>query len=81
MALFKEKKKGLLGGLFAAFSRVDEDFLDELEERLILADAGVETAEAAVDALRQEKKLKGDEVQAKLAEILTAQQTFFLLLE
>ncbi len=73
MALFKEKKKGLLGGLFAAFSRVDEDFLDELEERLILADAGVETAEAAVDALRQEKRLKGDEVQAKLAEILTAQ--------
>ena len=73
MALFKEKKKGLLGGLFSAFSRVDEDFLDELEERLILADAGVETAEVAVDALRQEKKLKGGEVQAKLVDILTAQ--------
>ena len=71
MALFKEKKKGLLGGLFAAFSRVDEDFLDELEERLILADAGVETAEEAVDALRREKKLKGPEVQAKLVDILT----------
>ena len=73
MALFKEKKKGLLGGLFSAFSRVDEDFLDELEERLILADAGVETAEAAVEALRREKKLKGGEVQAKLVDILTAQ--------
>ncbi len=72
MALFKEKKKGLLGGLFSAFSRVDEDFLDELEERLILADTGVETAEEAVDALRREKKLKGPEVQAKLAEILVA---------
>ena len=71
MALFKEKKKGLLGGLFAAFSRVDEDFLDELEERLILADAGVETAEEAVDALRREKKLKGPEVQAKLVDLLT----------
>ncbi len=71
MALFKEKKKGLLGGLFSAFSRVDEDFLDELEERLILADAGVETAEAAVDALRQAKGLKGPEVQEKLTEILT----------
>ena len=73
MALFKEKKKGLLGGLFSAFSGVDEDFLDELEERLILADAGVETAELAVDALRQEKKLKGADVQAKLADILTAE--------
>ncbi len=73
MALFKEKKKGLFGGMFSAFSRVDEDFLDELEERLILADAGVETAEAAVEALRQEKGLKGDAVQAKLVDILTAQ--------
>ena len=73
MALFKEKKKGLLGGLFAAFSGVDEDFLDELEERLILADAGVETAELAVETLRREKKLKGADVQAKLADILTEQ--------
>ncbi len=71
MALFKEKKKGLFGGLFSAFDRVDEDFLDELEERLILADAGVETAEAAVDALRREKGLKGDAVQARLVDILT----------
>ena len=71
MALFKEKKKGLLGGLFSAFSRVDEDFLDELEERLILADTGLETAELAVDALRQEKKLKRQEVQEKLVDILT----------
>ncbi len=73
MALFKEKKKGLLGGLFSAFSGVDEDFLDELEERLILADTGVETAELAVEALRQEKKLRGADVQAKLADILTAE--------
>ncbi len=73
MALFKEKKKGLFGGLFSAFSGVDEDFLDELEERLILADAGVETAEDAVEALRREKKLKGDQVQAKLVDILTAE--------
>ena len=71
MALFNEKKKGLLGGLFSAFSRVDEDFLDELEERLIRADAGVETAETAVEALRQAKGLKGSEVQEKLADILT----------
>ena len=73
MALFKEKKKGLLSGLFSAFSGVDEDFLDELEERLILADTGVETAELAVDALRSEKGLKGAAVQQRLTEILTAE--------
>ncbi len=73
MSLFKEKKKGLLGGLFSAFSRVDEDFLEELEERLILADAGVETAETAVEALRKEKGLKGEAVQKRLAEILTGE--------
>ena len=71
MALFKEKKKGFLSGLFSAFSGVDEDFLDELEERLILADAGIETAEEAVEALRKEKHLKGDAVQEKLVDILT----------
>ena len=67
----EKKKKGLLSGLFAAFSRVDEDFLEELEERLILADAGVEVAETAVEALRSEKGLKGDAVQDKLVDILT----------
>ena len=71
MALFKEKKKGFLSGLFSSFSKVDEDFLDELEERLILADAGIETAELAVEALRKEKGLKGEAIQAKLVDILT----------
>ena len=67
----EKKKKGLLSGLFAAFSRIDEDFLEELEERLILADAGVEVAETAVEALRREKGLKGGAVQDKLVDILT----------
>ncbi|MCD7749638.1 MAG: signal recognition particle-docking protein FtsY [Oscillospiraceae bacterium] len=71
MALFSDKKKGFLSGLFSAFSGVDEDFLDELEEKLILADAGVETAEQAVEALRQQKGLKGDQVRQKLIDILT----------
>ncbi len=70
MALFKEKKKGFLSGLFSAFSGVDEDFLDELEERLILADAGIETAEAAVEELREQKGLKGEAVREALVDIL-----------
>lgn len=71
MALFKDKKKGFLSGLFSAFSGVDEDFLDELEEKLILADAGVEVAERAVEELRSQKGLKGDEVRKALVDILT----------
>ncbi|MCD7768861.1 MAG: signal recognition particle receptor subunit alpha, partial [Oscillospiraceae bacterium] len=71
MALFSDKKKGFLSGLFSAFSGVDEDFLDELEEKLILADAGIETAEQAVEALRQQKGLKGEQVRQKLVDILT----------
>ncbi len=50
---------------------MDEDFLDELEEKLILADAGIETAEQAVEALRQQKGLKGEQVRQKLVDILT----------
>ncbi|MCD8322501.1 MAG: signal recognition particle-docking protein FtsY [Oscillospiraceae bacterium] len=71
MALFGDKKKGFLSGLFSAFSGVDEDFLDELEEKLILADTGIETAEQTVEALRQQKGLKGEQVRQKLVDILT----------
>ena len=71
MALFKDKKKGFLSGLFSAFSGVDEDFLDELEEKLILADAGIEVAERAVEELRERKGLKGEEVRNALVDILT----------
>ena len=73
MALFKEKKKGFLSGLFSAFSGVDEDFLDELEEKLILADAGIEVAEQAVEELRAQKGLKGEAVKDALVDILTRQ--------
>ena len=74
MALFKEKKKGFLSGIFSGMSRVDEDFLDELEEKLILADAGVEVAEYAAEELRGAKGIKGEEaIREKLVDILTAQ--------
>ena len=76
MALFK-KQKGGLGGLFAGFRALDEDFLEELEELLILADAGVETACEAVEELRERaksQKLKGnEEVRSALCDILAEQ--------
>ena len=85
MGIFDKLKKGLtktrqavggaIGGVFSAFSRVDEAFFEELEEALILADLGVDTSVRAVDALRsacREKKLKDkDAVRAALIDILT----------
>ena len=45
-----------LGGVFSGFSELDDDFYDELEERLILADLGVDTAVKTVDCLRKTAK-------------------------
>ena len=84
MGFFEKIKKGLsktrqamastLGGVFAGFGGVDEDFYEELEECLILADLGVETAGKAVEQLRQlvrERKLReAEEVRAALREVL-----------
>jgi len=66
MGFFDKIKAGLtktrdalsntLGGVFTGFSEIDDDFYDELEECLILADLGVETAGKAVSALRKTVK-------------------------
>jgi len=42
-----------IGGIFAGFHGIDDDFYDELEESLILADLGVDTAVSAVEKLRE----------------------------
>ena len=62
MGLFDKIKAGLtktrdamastLGSVFSGFSEIDDDFYDELEECLILADLGVDTAVKATDRLR-----------------------------
>ena len=46
-----------LKGLFG-LSTIDDDFYDELEETLILADIGVETTEALIDELRDAEDAK-----------------------
>ncbi len=66
MGFFDKIKTGLtktrnalantLGGVFSGFSEIDDDFYDELEECLILADLGVETATKATDLLRKQVK-------------------------
>ena len=61
--------------LFSGGSEIDDDFYDELEESLILADLGVETATKATAALRKtvrEKRLtQADQARDALKEILT----------
>ena len=47
----REALSDTLGSVFAA-SEIDEDFYDELEESLILADLGMDTAIRAVSRLR-----------------------------
>ena len=84
MGFFDKIKAGLtktrdalsntLGSVFSGFSQIDDDFYDELEESLILADLGVDTAVKATDKLRKvirEQHLKTpEEAKAALKEIL-----------
>ena len=64
MGFFDKIKEGLtktrkaiastLGSVFSGFTEIDDDFYDELEECLILADLGVSTSGKAVQALKKE---------------------------
>jgi fused signal recognition particle receptor len=42
--------------IFSAFSSIDEDFYEELEETLIMADIGINTTSAILDNLREKVK-------------------------
>ena len=89
MGFFDKIKAGLsktrsalsntLGSVFSGFSQIDDDFYDELEESLILADLGVDTALKATERLRKavkEQHLKTpEEAKAALKDILTQMLT------
>ena len=74
MAKTRNALSNTLGGVFSGFSQIDDDFYDELEECLILADLGVETTTKAVARLRKaikEQHLKTpDEARSVLKDIL-----------
>lgn len=53
MAKTREALGGSLGRVFSGFSEIDEEFYEELEESLILADLGVDTSLKVVAALRK----------------------------
>ena len=64
MGFFDKIKAGLaktrdaladtLGSVFTGYTEIDDDFYDELEESLILADLGMDTAVKATEQLRKE---------------------------
>ena len=66
MGFFDKLKEGLnktkksfdekINNVFSAFRKVDEEFLDELEEALIMSDIGMETSVKIIENLRQRIK-------------------------
>ena len=84
MSFFNKLKNGLnktkqsfdekINGTFSNFKKVDEDFLEELEEALIMSDIGMDASIKIVDQLR--KKIKKEhikdeeEVKQSLREIM-----------
>ena len=74
MAKTRSALSNTLGSVFSGFSQIDDDFYDELEECLILADLGVETATKTTDRLRKtvkEQHLKTtEEAKSVLKDIL-----------
>ena len=71
---FFNKLKKITTNLFSGFTEADEAFFEELEETLILADLGMDTALEAVEQLRtkvrKEKLHDQEEVKAALRDIL-----------
>ena len=85
MGFFDKIKQGLkktsdavnhsLDSVFAAFVKVDDDLLEELEEALILSDVGASTAAKIVAEVENRAKLRktttADELRDLLREVLT----------
>ena len=71
---FFDKLKKITTNLFSGFTEADEAFFEELEETLILADLGMDTALEAVEQLRarvrKEKLHDQEEVKAALRDVL-----------
>jgi len=79
MAKTKESFTGSISNVFSAFTKVDEEFLEELLDVLIMSDVGMVTSEYIIDELRQRIKKKRisepdgvkEELKNVLAELLT----------
>ena len=73
MGFFDKLKQGMnktkssfdekINNVFKSFRKVDEEFLDELEEVLIMSDIGVETSVKIISNLRN--RIKKDKIEKK----------------
>ncbi|RKI40830.1 signal recognition particle-docking protein FtsY [bacterium D16-51] len=64
----RDNLKSGIDSLFSGFSEIDEDFYEELEEILIMADIGVNTTEKIIENLREKVK------EQKIKEIAVCRQ-------
>ena len=75
LAKTRDAISGTFNEIFTDVYEIDDDFFDELEESLILADLGVETASKATEELRKVIKAKhicrSRDARAELQNILT----------
>ena len=82
MGFFDKIKQGLkktsdavnhsLDSVFAAFVKVDDDLLEELEEALILSDVGASTAAKIVAEVEKRAKLRKTTTADELRDLLRA---------
>ena len=80
MGFFDKLKQGLsktkdsinekINDVFSNFRKVDEDFLEELEEALIMSDIGIETSTKIIDNLRTRIKKEKIEDEEQVTEAL-----------
>ncbi len=80
MGFFDKLKQGLsktktsfdekINNVFSNFRKVDEDFLEELEEALILSDIGIETSEKIISNLRDRIKKQKVEDEEEVKNVL-----------
>ena len=80
MSKTKESFSNNISSVFSAFTKVDEDLLEELLDVLIMSDVGMVTSEHIIDELRQMIKKKRisdpNEVKEELKNVLAELLTF-----
>lgn len=68
----RDNLSGRIDTVLNSFTRIDDDLMDELEETLILADIGVETASAIIEELKKRIKTDGIKDTAKVKDEMRA---------
>lgn len=66
----RDSFNGKLNDLFARYRKIDEDFFEELEEILIMADVGVNTVMELIEELKMEVKRKNIQDPEAVREII-----------